>query len=219
MGTTSSGISTLYHWNHGRYHKLWNINPLSLKSWWVPQALEYQPSITEIMMGTTSSGISTLYHWNHDGYHKLWNINPLSLKSWWVPQALEYQTSITEIMMGTTSSGISTLYYWNHDGYHKLWNINSLSLKSWWVPQALEYRINWEIYITYAVSVYILLECSQMGKLKASLLSISFVFKRPYVFALETENLSGFIRNSCVSIDMSEIQTLFLHWLCKSRFH
>ena len=33
-----------------------------------------------------------------------------------------------------------------------------------------------------------------MGKLKASLLSISFVFKRPYVFALETENLSGFIR-------------------------
>ena len=121
--------------------------------------------------------------------------------------------------MGTTNSGISTLYHWNHDGYHKLWNINPLSLKSWWVPQALEYRINWEIYITYDVSVYILLECSQMGKLKASLLSISFVFKRPYVFALETENLSGFIRNSCVSIDMSEIQTLFLHWLCKSRFH
>jgi hypothetical protein len=26
----------------------------------VPQALEYQPSITVIMMGTTSSGISTL---------------------------------------------------------------------------------------------------------------------------------------------------------------
>jgi hypothetical protein len=74
MGTTSSGIATLYHWNHDGYHKLWNINPLSLKSWWVPQALEYQPSITEIMMGTTSSGISTLYHWNHDGYHKLWNI-------------------------------------------------------------------------------------------------------------------------------------------------
>ena len=113
----------------------------------------------------------------------------------------------------------ATLYHWNHDGYHKLWNINPLSLKSWWVPQALEYRINWEIYITYDVSVYILLECSQMGKLKASLLSMSFVFKRPYVFALETENLSGFIRNSCVSIDMSEIQTLFLHWLCKSRFH
>ena len=113
---------------------------LSLKSWWVPQALEYQPSITEIMMGTTSSGISTLYHWNHDGYHKLWNINPLSLKSWWVPQALEYQPSITEIMIGTTSSGISTLYHWNHDGYHKLWNINPLSLKSWWVPQALEYQ-------------------------------------------------------------------------------
>jgi len=73
--------ATLYHWNHDGYHKLWNINPLSLKSWWVslkswwvPQALEYQPSITEIMMGTTSSGISTLYHWNHDGYHKLWNI-------------------------------------------------------------------------------------------------------------------------------------------------
>ena len=27
MGTTSSGISTLYHCNHDGYHKLWNINP------------------------------------------------------------------------------------------------------------------------------------------------------------------------------------------------
>jgi hypothetical protein len=149
---------------------------------------------------------ATLYHWNHDGYHKLWNVNPLSLKSWWVPQALEYQPSITEIMMGTTSSGISTLYHWNQDGYHKLWNIGSTE----------RYLLHMMFLLEYC---YILLECSQMGKLKASLLSISFVLKRPYVFALETENLSGCIRNSCVSIDMSEIQTLFLHWLCKSRFH
>jgi hypothetical protein len=48
--------------------------------------------------------------------------------------------------------------------------------------KTMEYRINWEIYTPYAGAAGMLLHMNgkfTMGKLKSSLLSLSFVFNRP----------------------------------------
>ena len=80
------------------------------------------------------------------------------------------------------TKGWFRLHHWNSLFNSLIVSSNPLLRKSWYEIQTREYRINWEIYTPYAGAAGMLLLRNgkfTIGKLKSSLLSLSFVFYLP----------------------------------------